>query len=345
MSIPLENTLADSFLHAPRLSLWEIENIDCRTLVLTLLDLNPQHEWHAYTPGALSSIYESEVSSKRMQIVENKSTNNLTVEDLHGLLSQRLPHVPDIATFCATFGVPRNALAIAAEKPIKVKKAKKAKTTSAKLNAGPVKATPKNRKNDTQWLPCDGTRILFVSMPQTKCNNSKEHQIQVETLHTEASKEIMNFSLSSGAKQRIFGLPLRFPTAQMHNAASHNLRTHLLKYDDDGPFQLNVADTYYPSSLVIPVVEAQTDDALSLLAIIVRFFPVGGHSPLYTFQLKQPHQPDKSLLVAAATCPKWLRAKLSTPATSNIYLSPSCTSRCTNCPQKVEIIECDLPRT
>lgn len=254
--------------------------------------------------------------------------------------------MPDIATFCATFGVPRKALAIATDKPIKVEKAKKAKTPSAKLNAGPVKAKPKGRKHDTQWLPCDGNRILFVSMPQTKCNNTREHQIQVQTLHTEASKETTNFSLSSGAEQRIFGLPLRFPTKQMHTAASRNLRTHLLKYnDDDDAFQLNVADTYYPSRLVIPIVEAQTDDALSLLAIIVRFLSVGGHSPLYTFRLNQPHQPDKSLLVAAATCPMWLRAKLSTPATSNIYLSASCTSRCMNCPQKVEIIECDLPRT
>lgn len=77
MSVPLENTLADSFLHAPRLSLWEIENIDCRTLVLTLLDLNPQHEWHAYTPGALSLIYKSVVSSKRMRSVENEVQTSL----------------------------------------------------------------------------------------------------------------------------------------------------------------------------------------------------------------------------------------------------------------------------
>lgn len=67
-----ENTLADNFLHAPVLSPWAFENIDCRTLILQVLDLNPHHGWHAYTPGALSSIYKTVVSTKRMQSVKNK---------------------------------------------------------------------------------------------------------------------------------------------------------------------------------------------------------------------------------------------------------------------------------
>ncbi|KAI4112167.1 MAG: hypothetical protein LQ339_000175 [Xanthoria mediterranea] len=205
-----------------------------------------------------------------------RSTKNLTVEDLHGLLSQRLPNVPDIAIFCATFGVPCNALVIATTKPTKAHKAKKVKTKSAKPNAPPVDAKSKSRKQETQWLPDDESRTLFISVPETKCHAPIQQEIQVETFHAEASKETRNFSLASAPKRSSFGLPVRFPTQQMHDAASHNLRTHLLKYnEDDGAFQLNVAETYFPPRLVIPVVEISTEDALSLLGIVVRFFPVG----------------------------------------------------------------------
>lgn len=252
--------------------------------------------------------------------------------------------MPDIAIFCATFGVPCNALVIATTKPTKVHTAKKVKPKSAKLNAAPVNAKSRGRKHETQWLHDDGSRTLFISMPPTKCNAPNQQQIQVETFHAEASKETTNFSLSSAPKQSSFGLPLRFGTKQMHDAASHNLRTHLLMYDDDTAFQLNVADTYHPSRLVIPVVEVSTDDALSLLAIIVKFFPVGGHSPTYTFEVDRPQPASKSLPVVAATIPMWLHGRMKTSARStNVYLSARCTPRCANCPQKVEVIECDLP--
>lgn len=58
--------------------------------------------------------------------------------------------------------------------------------------------------------------------------------------------------------------------------------------------------------------------------------------------------PGKSSPMAAVTCPIWLWEKfrpaesLSSGATSSVQLSVSCSSNCTDCPQKVEIIECDL---
>ena len=165
----------------------------------------------------------------------------------------------------------------------------------------------------------------------------------------QASKENPNFGIPSGPNQRVSGLALQYPTTQMRNTARHNLRSHLLKYDGDGAFQLNVHDKKHSSNIVLPVLEVQTDDALSLLAIIIKFFPIGGRSPIYTFEVDRPQPAGKALHVAAATCSVWLREKLSTAGilgprpSSNVYLSARCTPRCTNCPQKVEVIGCDLP--
>ncbi|KAL9625955.1 MAG: hypothetical protein Q9204_007703 [Flavoplaca sp. TL-2023a] len=61
--------------------------------------------------------------------------------------------------------------------------------------------------------------------------------------------------------------------------------------------------------------------------------------------------PGKSSPVAAVCCAMWLREKLrqaeslSSGATSGVQLSVSWPSNCTDCPQKVEIVECDLPKS
>ena len=72
MSIPLENTLADGILRIPQLSSREIVNLDGRRLIPKLLDFNPRHEWHAYTPQTISSIYERLKSSVKERSVKEK---------------------------------------------------------------------------------------------------------------------------------------------------------------------------------------------------------------------------------------------------------------------------------
>lgn len=235
----------------------------------------------------------------------------------------------------------------------KAEKDQEAETKPAKPKASKAQirarkksqAKAEHSKVECQWQACEGNRILSISIPPSKLNKAYEHEIEIRGPNMQFSKEDANFSLSSGPS----GLAFQFPTTKMRNTARHNLRSHLLRYDGDDAFQLNVHDKKHSWNIVLPVLEVQTDDALSLLAIVVKFFPVGGHSPTYTFEVDQPQPAGKSLLVAAATSSVWLREKLSTAGTlgpgpsSNVYLSARCTPRCTNCPQKVEVIECDLP--
>ncbi|KAL8852394.1 MAG: hypothetical protein Q9221_002778 [Calogaya cf. arnoldii] len=278
---------------------------------------------------------------------------NLTVAELHGILSKSLHNVPDVDTFCKTLDVLPTAFVIGQKSYINktkqvttAKAAKKGKNTSAKSNAVPVKKA----KAHSYPLRCDDNRILLVTMPQAKLINTKELQIQVQSPHAKSGVETTQYSIM---KQGVFGIALQFPTIQMCSGARYKLRSHLLKYNGDDPFQLNVHDEEYEylPGLVLPVVEVPNDGAIGLMDIVVRFFPVAGHAPLYTYRLNQTQQPNKSLLIAAAFCHKWLGKRLRTTesvspgANSNAYLSTSCTPHCVNCPQKVEIVEVDLQRT
>ncbi len=273
------------------------------------------------------------------------------------MLASRLPNVPELDQFCEILGTPRSAPVIGGTRAGKAPKEQKTETTPAKPKPRKAqirarkksKAKAEHGKVECQWQACEGNRILSISIPPSKLNKAHEHAIEIRGPDMQFIKEDTNFGISSGPNQRMSGLALQFPTTQIRNTARHNLRSHLLKYDGDDAFQLNVHDKKHSSNIVLPVLDVKTDDALSLLAILVRLFPVGGHSPIYTFEVDQPQLAGKALLVAAASCSVWLREKLSTAgilgprASSNVYLSARCTPRCTNCPQKVEVIECDLP--
>ncbi|KAL8858145.1 MAG: hypothetical protein Q9178_005322 [Gyalolechia marmorata] len=268
--------------------------------------------------------------------VKEKPTKGLTVEGLHSMLSERLFHVPDIRSFRQALGAPPGMFVIEAFKP---------EPRPVKPDAGSINA------RSSRWQAWKGDRILFISIPRSKRNNTNDYnEIQVRASHGEASNEDTNVRIPIVLDPTKFGLPLQFPTVEIRNTACYNLRSHLLKFDNDDAFQLVVSESDQPWRFVLPVLEVHTDEALSLLAIVVRFLSFTGHSPLYTFHFEQPRSADKSLPVAAACCPIWLLEESNIPdnefakATSNVFLSASCTSRCSRCPQTVNIVECNLPR-
>ncbi|KAL8929667.1 MAG: hypothetical protein Q9172_000346 [Xanthocarpia lactea] len=258
MSIPLENTLADSILRIPQLSSREIVNLDGRRLIPKLLDLNPRHEWHAYTPETISSIYERLKSSMKKPSVKEKPTKGLTVEGLHSMLSKRLFHVPDIRSFRQALGAPPGMFIIEASKP---------EHRPVKPDAGSINTRP------SRWQAWKGDRILFISIPRSKRNNTNDYnEIQVRASQGETSNEDTNFRIPIVLDPTKFGLPLQFPTVEIRNAACYNLRSHLLKFDNDDAFQLLVSESDESWRFVLPVLEVHTDEALlPSLIIFVAF--------------------------------------------------------------------------
>lgn len=58
MLVSLENIIVDGIFQTPDWSPSDVPQLDTKIMTSALLDLNPGHQWQAYTPQALSSVYE-----------------------------------------------------------------------------------------------------------------------------------------------------------------------------------------------------------------------------------------------------------------------------------------------
>ncbi|KAL8675617.1 MAG: hypothetical protein Q9168_000129 [Polycauliona sp. 1 TL-2023] len=289
------------------------------------------------------------------------------------MLSERLPNVPDITLFCKAFGVRRGTPVITIEpiqayklemvgafdvphsapviitEPIKAKKPKRGR----KAKSTPAEDATLQSKDSYRWWPfnSENSRSLLVSIPASKSDQVDEHEIGVRGPHADGSMASTTFSLPSGPWKRPDGLVLQFPTTQMRDAAKEDLRTHMLEYEGGDPFRLKVASCNIHSSGIIPGLNVEDTDPLSLLTTIVRFFPAGGHVPRYVYHVDTPQPPATSLRVAFARCPQWLRMKWDTPSSGfrdgssvPMFLTANCTQSCRDCPLKVNVCPVDLPK-
>ncbi|KAL8733089.1 MAG: hypothetical protein Q9166_002281 [cf. Caloplaca sp. 2 TL-2023] len=148
-------------------------------------------------------------------------------------------------------------------------------------------------------------RGLVVSFPrslQTNVNDSKRKK-DIHYLKGKPMNEYLTYAMLAGTNKRRRGLALQFPSTQMRNKACWNLEAHPLQLDAGEPFELCANYHRQPASNFLPVLEVEIVEALSFLAIIVRFLPLSGHLPVYTLHCHPPEVPDKALRPAATDCP------------------------------------------